>query len=67
MRKKVVLMISFVLVFVAFGSRFAIADSGQVSFESAASEAVEMCKKLVNSGKKPPLDNPIIIGEQTSD
>ncbi len=32
-----------------------------------ATEAVEMCRQLVASGKKPPLDCPIIIGAQTKD
>ena len=32
-----------------------------------ATEAVEMCQKLVNSGKQPPLDRPTIIGAQTND
>ncbi len=32
-----------------------------------ASEAVEMCRQLIASDKKPPLDSPIIIGAQTKD
>ncbi len=32
-----------------------------------ATEAVEMCRQLVTSNKKPPLDQPIVIGAQTKD
>lgn len=32
-----------------------------------ATETVEMCRQLISSGKKPPLDCPIIIGAQTKD
>lgn len=32
-----------------------------------ASEAVEMCRQLIASDKRPPLDSPIIIGAQTKD
>jgi methylmalonyl-CoA mutase cobalamin-binding domain/chain len=32
-----------------------------------ATEATEMCRQLMTSNKKPPLDSPIIIGAQTKD
>jgi corrinoid protein of di/trimethylamine methyltransferase len=32
-----------------------------------ATEAVELFRQLATGGRKPPLDNPIIIGSQTSD